>query len=310
MIVREAVVGEHLVGFPCVFRDTARACRRSDRAECDGALARDDSDLRETVAERAVEEQFPPGAFGFGLDWPPTRRSAVDVEGEMVAADGDRTEEEAVTGELGIQSACSLGERNEAHVPGSESDAGADGRDVVEVVPEPFQLEQDGAGAGDLGGRAEAENLFAGLRVGERVGDSARGAGPSGVGDAFGERLSHGCPLEAAVFVEEPRVEMEDPGRRRRGSGSGRIRLRLRGSVRPRPGRCRRRAPAPSTRERSRLWSISGRIGSWPSKAYAVQVGCLGLVPVRYLVPGRRSSARGRCGDADALEAGSSRLVR
>ena len=70
--------------------------------------------------------------------------------------------------------------------------------------------QQDGAGAGDLGGRAEAENLFAGLRVGERVGDSARGAGPSGVGDAFGERLSLGCPLEAAVLIEEPRVEMED----------------------------------------------------------------------------------------------------
>ena len=102
---REAVVGEHFVGFSCVLGDAARACRRSDGAECDGVLARDDSDLRQPVAEGAVEEQLPPGAFGFGANGPECVVCAVDVEGEMVAADGDRTEEEAVAGELGVQSA-------------------------------------------------------------------------------------------------------------------------------------------------------------------------------------------------------------
>ena len=115
-----------------------------------------------------------------------------------------------MAGQLRVQSACAFGERDEAHVAGCESDAGADSRDVVEVVPEPFELEEDRAGARDVRGRPQPENLLAGVCVGNGVGDRAGGARPRGVRDPFGEGVALGGAFEAAVLVEEPDVEMQD----------------------------------------------------------------------------------------------------
>ena len=129
---------------------------------------------------------------------------------ELAAADADRVEEEAVSGQDGVQPARALGERCEAVVAGGEADAGADRGDVVQVAPGPLELEQDRADAAELGGGHEPERLLAGARVGDAVRHVAGGAGTRDVGEPFVQRLPFRGALEPAVLVEELCVEVED----------------------------------------------------------------------------------------------------
>ena len=110
----------------------------------------------------------------------------------------------------GVEPAGLLAERREALVAGGQADAGADGGDVVEVAPEPFQLEQQRARARDLGGGPQPAQALGGVGVGHAVGDGAGAAGARGVGDGVVERHADGGALEAAVLVEEPDVEVQD----------------------------------------------------------------------------------------------------
>ena len=50
-----------------------------------------------------------------------------------------------MAGDARVELPSVLAQRGEALVPGGETDTGADGGDVVEVVPEPLQLEQERA---------------------------------------------------------------------------------------------------------------------------------------------------------------------
>ena len=58
--------------------------------------------------------------------------------------------------------------------------------------------------------RSKAEDVFARVGVGDAVCDRAGGAGARGVGQSFVERLSFRCAFEAAVFVEEAGVDVQD----------------------------------------------------------------------------------------------------
>ena len=106
--------------------------------------------------------------------------------------------------------ACSVS-AGEADGAGGESDAGADRRDVVEVVPDAFELEQDRCGRGRARRRGEAERVLARLRVGDAVGDGARGAGPCRRTRAPSASVAPSAARSRpAVLVEQPRVEVED----------------------------------------------------------------------------------------------------
>ena len=119
-------------------------------------------------------------------------------------------EQEAVPRDLRIEPARVLAQRCEALVAGCEADARADRSDVVEVAPEPFELEQERAGACDLIRRPQAEDLLGSVRVGHAIGDRAGAACPRGVVDAVVKRLPGRGSLEAAVLVEEPDVQVQD----------------------------------------------------------------------------------------------------
>ena len=56
----------------------------------------------------------------------------------------------------------------------------------------------------------QPERLLARVRVGDGVRDRAGRAGALGVGEALVERSAFGGALEAAVLVEEARVEVQD----------------------------------------------------------------------------------------------------
>src|SRR5581483_1805728 len=210
----EAVVGQSVGGCADVLGDAAGSGGGSDRAEGEGVLARNDADVGEPVLEGAVEEELAPGASRLGLD--PLELCAgcddrVPLDRERAAGDGDRAEEEAVPGQRGVEPPRALGQRGEAVVPGRESDAGADRGDVVEVAPDPLQLQQDRADASELGRRVQPERRLPGMRVGGRVRDGAGGAGALDVGEPLVRGPALGGPLEAAVLVEQARVEVEDP---------------------------------------------------------------------------------------------------
>ena len=49
----------------------------------------------------------------------------------------------------GVEALCLLLSRRKRHGAGGEADAGADRGEVVQVVVEPFQLEQQGARTGE-----------------------------------------------------------------------------------------------------------------------------------------------------------------
>ena len=178
-----------------------------------------------------------------------------------------------------VQPARALGERGEAAVAGGEADAGADGGDVVEVAPDPLELEQDRARARELGGRREAERLLAGVRVGDAVRDRAGGAGARDVARARRRASSLRRRARGRGACRRGARRGAGCGRRRRGSGSGRTRSRRRGSARPRPGTASSPRTGTVQRSRRRSWSTSGRSGSWPSKRDAVEVVRLALVP-------------------------------
>ncbi len=112
--------------------------------------------------------------------------------------------------QAGVDPACAFGELREAHVPGGEADAGTDGGNVVQVAPEPLQLEEQRACASELGRRFEPERLLARLCVREWRRDRAGRAGALDVAQPFSERPALGGALEPSVLVEEPCVEQED----------------------------------------------------------------------------------------------------
>ena len=111
-----------------------------------------------------------------------------------------------------VQAAGALRQRGEARVAGREPDAGADGGDVVEVVPGALELEQDRSCTGQLGGRprGRAPPRRRGRRrrrwQRRRRRTRARRTPCPASSDA-----ALGGPLEAAVLVEEAGVEVEDP---------------------------------------------------------------------------------------------------
>ena len=72
------------------------------------------------------------------------------VERERAPSDLNGVEEEPMTGQTLVQAPRTLGERGEERVPGRQSGAGADGRDVVQVAPRALELEQDRADAREL----------------------------------------------------------------------------------------------------------------------------------------------------------------
>ena len=115
-----------------------------------------------------------------------------------------------MAGQAFVESPRLLGECREVVVAGCEARSGADGCDVVEVVPGSLELEQDRSRPGELRGRREPERLLAGVCVGDAVRDGAGRAGARDVRSALVECRAFGRALEAAVLVEEPRVELED----------------------------------------------------------------------------------------------------
>ena len=94
--------------------------------------------------------------------------------------------------------------------PAARPAPGADRGDVVEVTPEPFELEQERASAGDLCCWPQAVDLLCGARVGDAVGDGTGAARSRGVIDCVAEWLADGGALEAAVLVEESDVQVQN----------------------------------------------------------------------------------------------------
>ena len=148
-------------------------------------------------------------------------------------------------------------------VAGGEADAGADGGDVVEVVPGALELEQDGAHArvplwcrDQVRPRRRVRTRRCSRRSRRRRRERRREARPraSFLGGAF----------ESAVLVEEAGVEVEDafayeveaevPGLDHAGMDGRR-----------RPGRVvAADGDGPGVELES--WRTAGRSGSWPSK--------------------------------------------
>ena len=114
-------------------------------------------------------------------------------------------------GQLLVESTCAFGEGSEERVSGGEANACADGCDVVQMVPGSFEFEQNRAHTCELATRTQPKCLFAGMRIGDGVRDCARGAGALRIGETVLERVFLRRPLETAVFVEEPRVDVQDP---------------------------------------------------------------------------------------------------
>ena len=132
------------------------------------------------------------------------------VEVERAAADRDRAEQKPVAREPRVQPPRVVDERREPVRARGEADPGADGADVVEGVPDAFELEQDRSRPGELGRRLEAEELLARLRVRDGVRHPAARAGARDDRQRVREREPLGRPLEAAVLVEQAGVDVED----------------------------------------------------------------------------------------------------
>ena len=200
---------------------------------------------------RSVESEIAPSAprIRRSRSRPPGRRGSIaSPELETATPDSTHAEQEAVAGDLRIQPARVLAQRREALVACGEAGAGADRGDVVEVAPEPLELEQERASAADLFRWPQAEDLLGSVRVGDAVGDRAGAAGARGVIDCVAERLPSRRAQGRGVCrrVGRPGTGC---GHQRRAAGSGRIRSRPHGSARPRPGRHQGRRPAPSSGE-------------------------------------------------------------
>ncbi len=129
---------------------------------------------------------------------------------EVAAAEGDGVEQEAVAADRPVDPLRPLLERREGHRPRREPDPRADLADVVEVVVEPLQLEEQGAGAAKGRARPQAGGLLGGLRAGHAVGHRAGAAGVAQHVDELREGAPLGQALEVAVLVEEAGVEMDD----------------------------------------------------------------------------------------------------
>ena len=115
-----------------------------------------------------------------------------------------------MAGERCVQTARAFRQRGEARISRGEPHAGTHGGDIVEVVPGALQLEQDGPCTGQFGSRTEAERLLASLGVGDSAGNSTGGAGARDERHSAREGEALSGPLEAAVLIEEARVEVED----------------------------------------------------------------------------------------------------
>ena len=115
-----------------------------------------------------------------------------------------------MTREAGVQPACALREAEIELRSRGETRAGADRRDVIEVIPHALELEQDRPNARELAARKQAERFLDGLRICDAVRDGAGCACSRDVSGAVLERAAFRCPLEPAVLVEEPSVDMED----------------------------------------------------------------------------------------------------
>ena len=209
----------------------------------------------------------------------PCHRHGRAVEHEVAPADAHRVEQEAVPGEPRVQPSAALRESREMRTAGGESDAGAHRRDVVEMAPDPLQLEQDRARACHSCARDKAERRLARLRIRDAVGDRAGGTGTLGVGDPVAELGSLGGPLEPAVLVEQPSVEVQDaiaheveaevPGLDHAGmDGADRNLVRI--------VTADRHGPARNVRLVVDEWPER----LWPSKSDAVEVVRLTLVPL------------------------------
>ena len=109
-----------------------------------------------------------------------------------------------------VQSARAFGESGEATRSGREARARAHGRDVVQVAPDPFELEEDRASPSDLTSGVKPANLLDGMGVGDSVRDGAGSACSRDEPGAVVERRALCSSFEAAVLVEQARVEMED----------------------------------------------------------------------------------------------------
>ena len=151
----------------------AARARGPDRSEPVGVCGCEDADAGEPVLEGdVVELELAPAASASVAD---ARRA---LRGRFGVVCGSRSrrcaptwtvpKQEAVAGEAVVEPPGAFGERREEVVAGGEADAGADRGDVVEVVPDAFELEQDRAGARELAVGRESERLLAGVRVGER----------------------------------------------------------------------------------------------------------------------------------------------
>ena len=194
--------------------DARPACRRPDGAESLDVLGSEDPDVREPVLERGVELELAPATFGRSanrIEFPVGVSHGAGVQLEGAAAELDRAEQKAVSGQDRVEPACAFGESREMIVARGEADTGADGSDVVEVAPETLELEQDRPCAGELRGRFEPESRLACVGVGEAVRDRAGRAGAADVAGTVREGAPLGGGLEAAVLVEEAGVEVENP---------------------------------------------------------------------------------------------------
>src|SRR4029079_15327910 len=120
-------------------------------------------------------------------------------------------EQKAVPGQLLVESTRAFGEGAEERVSGGKANACAHGCDVIEMAPRSFELEQNRAHTCELASRAQTEYLLAGMRIGDGVRDGACGAGALRIGETLLERVFLRRPLETAVLVEEPRIEVQDP---------------------------------------------------------------------------------------------------
>ncbi len=112
-------------------------------------------------------------------------------------------------GETPVEPLHPLLESGERHGSGREAHSGADGADIVQMVVQPLQFEQYRAGAGQFGLRPQPQERLGRLGVGHGVADGAGGAGALRVGQALLEGAALRGPLQAAVLVEEAKVEME-----------------------------------------------------------------------------------------------------